>query len=194
MLWILQKNEGKPCSTCVLIPLDFSITFENPKFWFFGYYTRTTTNLNKTSIFVQANNIWSSLANCDTLCRRLTVIKTDRCDYSEAFPKISTHSLLPSSRHKNKKVYKYIYTLQYFPKKTLAYFCVSQSGYVKVKHVYCFCFWQLTASFLVVFAPHTEIYYGDLLENKIGLAIMAAILLLWKYYLHILQVCLSSSK
>ena len=87
-----------------------------------------------------------------------------------------------------------IHTLQYFPKKTLAYFCVSQSGYVKVKHVYCFCFWQLTASFLVVFAPHTEIYYGDLLENKIGLAIMAAILLLWKYYLHILQVCLSSSK
>ena len=133
------------------------------------------------------------MANCDTLCRRLTVIKTDRCDYSEAFPKISTHSLLPS-RHKNKKVYKYIYTLQYFPKKTLAYFCVSQSGYVKVKHVYCFCFWQLTASFLVVFAPHTKIYYGDLLENKIGLAIMAAILLLWKYYLHILQVCLSSSK
>ena len=134
------------------------------------------------------------MANCDTLCRRLTVIKTDRCDYSEAFPKISTHSLLPSSRHKNKKVYKYIYTLQYFPKKTLAYFCVSQSGYVKVKHVYCFCFWQLTASFLVVFAPHTKIYYVDLLENKIGLAIMAAILLLWKYYLHILQVCLSSFK
>ena len=35
---------------------------------------------------------------------------------------------------------------------------VSQSGYVKVKHVYCFCFWQLTASFLVVFAPHWAIY------------------------------------
>ena len=182
----------------------FNLRFNTPRFLHsifktrnpgFSGTNRTTTNLNKTSIFVQANNIWSSLANCDTLCRRLTVIKTDRCDYSEAFPKISTHSLLPSSRHKNKKVYTYIYTLQYFPKKTLAYFCVSQSGYVKVKHVYCFCFWQLTASFLVVFAPHTEIYYWDLLENKIGLAIMTAtILLIWKYYLHILQVCLSSSK
>ena len=104
MLWILQKNEGKTL---------FNLRFKTPRFLHsifktrnpgFSGTNRTTTNLNKTSIFVQANNIWSSLANCDTLCRRLTVIKTDRCDYSEAFPKISTHYLVADIR-----IRRYIY-------------------------------------------------------------------------------------